>query len=248
MRLNQIRDNKGARHAPKRVGRGIGSGLGKTSGRGGKGQTARSGVALDGFEGGQTPLYRRLPKRGFHNIFRRRFQLLNLGRLQQAIDAAKLDPAATITADSLIGAGVIRRKLDGVRLLAEGEIKSAVTIEVMHASKAAIVAIEGAGGKVIVLEPPREEKPVETKGKGKGKGKGKDKAGAAAKGPAGEGKPAKEAKGDAKAEKPAKAEKAEKPKKAEKAAGEGAEGEKPAKPKKTKSADPAAAEKPSSEE
>jgi large subunit ribosomal protein L15 len=222
MRLNQIRDNKGARHAPKRVGRGIGSGLGKTSGRGGKGQTARSGVALNGFEGGQTPLYRRLPKRGFHNIFRRRFQLVNLGRLQQAIDATKLDPAATITADSLIGAGVIRRKLDGVRLLAEGEIKAAVTIEVMHASKAAIAAIEGAGGKVIVLEPPREEKPVEAKGKGKGKAE------AAAKAGAGEAKPAKEAK----AEKPAK------PKKAAsgEAKGEAAEGEKKSKPKKAKPA------------
>src|SRR5581483_10423550 len=131
MKLNEIRDNKGAHYRAKRVGRGIGSGKGKTSGRGGKGQTARSGVALNGFEGGQTPLHRRLPKRGFNNkIFRKDYKIVNLGRLQQAVDAGKL------------GAGV--------RLLAKGELKAALTIEVAGASQAAIAAVEAAGGKVVV--------------------------------------------------------------------------------------------------
>ena len=134
MKLNQIRDNRGARRPPKRLGRGIGSGLGKTSGRGGKGQTARSGVALNGFEGGQTPIYRRIPKRGFNNIFRREFQELNLGALQRAIDANKIAPGETITADGLVKAGVIRRAKDGVRLLGEGVLKTGVTIEVAGAA------------------------------------------------------------------------------------------------------------------
>lgn len=156
MKLNQIRDNRGARQAPKRLGRGIGSGLGKTSGRGGKGQTARSGVALNGFEGGQTPIYRRIPKRGFNNIFRREFQELNLGALQRAIDANKIAPEETITAAALVKAGVIRRAKDGVRLLGEGTLKTGVTIEVAGASKSAAAAVEKAGGKIIVINPVRE--------------------------------------------------------------------------------------------
>jgi len=181
MKLNQVRDNPGSRHAKKVLGRGIGSGLGKTSGRGGKGQTARTGVALAGFEGGQTPLHRRLPKRGFNNIFRRTYQIVNLGRIQQALDDKVLDQAATITADVLVASGVIRRKHDGVRLLAEGELTAGVTIEVSHASAAAIAAVEKAGGKVLVLPAPTPpgEKWKEKKGTAK-KGKG-GKAGAKAK-------------------------------------------------------------------
>lgn len=156
MKLNQIRDNRGARQAPKRLGRGIGSGLGKTSGRGGKGQTARSGVALNGFEGGQTPIYRRIPKRGFSNVFRREFQELNLGALQRAIDADKIAAGETITAASLVKAGVIRRAKDGLRLLGEGQLKAGITIEVAGASKSAVAAVEKAGGKIIVINPVRE--------------------------------------------------------------------------------------------
>jgi large subunit ribosomal protein L15 len=158
MKLNQIRDNPAARQAPKRVGRGIGSGLGKTSGRGGKGQTARSGVALNGFEGGQTPLHRRVPKRGFNNIFRRDFQELNLATLQKAIDDGKLGASDPITAKGLVTAGVIRRERDGLRLLGDGKdtFKAKVTIEVAGASKSAVEAIEKAGGKVVVLKDIRE--------------------------------------------------------------------------------------------
>src|SRR6202166_1386327 len=122
MRLNEIRDNKGAHYRAKRVGRGIGSGKGKTSGRGGKGQTARSGVALNGFEGGQTPLHRRLPKRGFNNkIFQRDFKVVNLGRLQQALDAGKLAAGETVDSRTLVTAGILRRTGDGFRLLAKGK-------------------------------------------------------------------------------------------------------------------------------
>jgi large subunit ribosomal protein L15 len=158
MKLNQIRDNRGARQTPKTVGRGIGSGLGKTSGRGGKGQTARSGVALNGFEGGQTPLHRRIPKRGFTNIFRREFQELNLASLQKAIDDGKLGASETITVKGLVTAGIIRRERDGLRLLGDGKdvFKAKVTIEVAGASKSAVEAIEKAGGKVIVLKDIRE--------------------------------------------------------------------------------------------
>ncbi|MBI3452072.1 MAG: 50S ribosomal protein L15 [Rhodospirillales bacterium] len=158
MKLNQIRDNRGARQAPKRLGRGIGSGLGKTSGRGGKGQTARSGVSLNGFEGGQTPIYRRLPKRGFNNIFRRTFQELNLEILQKAIDDKKIDAAGPITADGLVKAGVIRRAFDGVRLLGNGKdaFKAKIEIEVAGATKSAVAAIEKAGGKVSFIAPVRE--------------------------------------------------------------------------------------------
>lgn len=151
MKLNEIRDNPGAHYRAKRVGRGIGSGKGKTSGRGGKGQTARSGVALNGFEGGQTPLHRRLPKRGFNNkIFQKDFKVVNLGRLQQAFDAGKLKPEGTIDAAALVAGGVIRRSGDGVRLLNKGALRAAITIEVAGASKAAIAAVESAGGTVVV--------------------------------------------------------------------------------------------------
>ena len=204
MKLNEIRDNPGARQAPKRLGRGIGSGLGKTSGRGGKGQTARSGVALNGFEGGQTPLHRRLPKRGFSNVdFARRFQELNLGALQRAIDARKVDPAETITAAKLVAARVIRRARDGVRLLGDGEIKVKITIEVAGASKPAIAAVEKAGGTVVVQKLVREAvlKDIaakqERRAKRKAKSAPKPKAAAAAAEPAADkaaGKAAKTAK------------------------------------------------------
>jgi len=151
MKLNEIRDNPGAHYRAKRVGRGIGSGKGKTSGRGGKGQTARSGVAINGFEGGQTPLHRRLPKRGFNNkIFQKDYKVINLGRLQQALDAGKLSAEGAVDAKSLVAAGVLRRAGDGIRLLAKGELKVALTIEVAGASKAAIAAVEAAGGRVVL--------------------------------------------------------------------------------------------------
>jgi large subunit ribosomal protein L15 len=155
MKLNEIRDNKGAHYKYKRVGRGIGSGKGKTSGRGGKGQTARTGVALNGFEGGQTPLHRRMPKRGFsHKAFRLDYHIINLGRLQVALDAGKLKPDVTVDGAALVAAGVLRRVGDGVRLLAKGELKSPLTIEVAGASKAAIAAVEKLGGKVVVKAKP----------------------------------------------------------------------------------------------
>ena len=151
MKLNEIRDNPGAHYRAKRVGRGIGSGKGKTSARGGKGQTARSGVAINGFEGGQTPLHRRLPKRGFNNkIFREDFKVVNLGRLQAALDDGKLKADGTLDATALVASGLLRRPGDGVRLLAKGEIRTAITIEVAGASKAAVEAVEKAGGKVIL--------------------------------------------------------------------------------------------------
>jgi large subunit ribosomal protein L15 len=150
MKLNEIRDNPGAHYRAKRVGRGIGSGKGKTSGRGGKGQTARSGVALNGFEGGQTPLHRRLPKRGFNNIFRKEYTVVNLGLLQAALDAGKLQAEGAIDAKGLVAAGILRRSRDGVRLLAKGNLTAAITIEVAGASKSAIAAVEAAGGKVVL--------------------------------------------------------------------------------------------------
>jgi large subunit ribosomal protein L15 len=151
MKLNEISDNPGAHYRAKRVGRGIGSGKGKTSGRGGKGQTARSGVALHGFEGGQTPLHRRLPKRGFNNkIFRKDFKVVNLGRLQAALDTGKLSAEGTLNGAALVSSGVLRRLGDGIRLLAKGELRTAITIEVAGASKAAIAAVERAGGRVIL--------------------------------------------------------------------------------------------------
>jgi large subunit ribosomal protein L15 len=153
MKLNQLRDNQGARKARIRVGRGIGSGKGKTGGRGGKGQTARTGVALNGYEGGQMPLYRRLPKRGFNNVFRREYVAVNLGRVQAAIEAGKLDTGKTIDGKALQAAGVTARLKDGIALLAQGELKAKASFEVAHASKAAIAAVEKAGGKVVVTKP-----------------------------------------------------------------------------------------------
>src|SRR5262245_30845958 len=151
MNLNDIRDNPGAHYRAKRVGRGIGSGKGKTSGRGGKGQTARSGVAINGFEGGQTPLHRRLPKRGFNNkMFQKDYKVVNLGRLQQALDAGKLSADEAVDAKTLVAAGVLRRAGDGVRLLAKGELKVALTLQVAGASQAAIAAVEKVGGKVVL--------------------------------------------------------------------------------------------------
>jgi large subunit ribosomal protein L15 len=163
MKLNEIKDNPGAHYRAKRVGRGIGSGKGKTSARGGKGQTARSGVALNGFEGGQTPLHRRLPKRGFNNkIFRQDFNVVNLGRLQTALDDGKLEAEGTLDAAALVSSGILRRLGDGVRLLAKGELRAAITIEVAGASKAAIAAVEKAGGKVIFRAGrAKPEKPEE---------------------------------------------------------------------------------------
>jgi large subunit ribosomal protein L15 len=157
MKLSDLADNPGSRKKRMRLGRGIGSGKGKTSGRGGKGQTARSGVRIKGFEGGQMPLHRRLPKRGFNNIFRLDLVEVNLDRIQTAIDAKKLDAKATINGEALVKAGVLRRVRDGVRLLGRGEIKAKITVEVHGASKSAIEAVEKAGGSVKVLAPPRAE-------------------------------------------------------------------------------------------
>jgi len=151
MKLNEIRDNKGAHYRFKAIGRGIGSGKGKTSGRGGKGQSARSGYSINGFEGGQTPLHRRLPKRGFNRKFLQlSYNVVNLGRLQAALDAGTIQEGATLDGAALVAAGLMRRVGDGIRLLAKGEIKSPLTIEVAGASKAAIEAVEKAGGSVIV--------------------------------------------------------------------------------------------------
>lgn len=150
MKLNELRDNEGARPKFKRVGRGIGSGKGKTSGRGVKGQKARSGVSLNGFEGGQLPIYRRLPKRGFKNIFRLQYATINLSALEKAFEEGKLKDGEPVTEVSLRDAGIVRqgKKFVGVRLLGNGEIKRAVDISVSGASAAAIAAVEAAGGKV----------------------------------------------------------------------------------------------------
>ena len=156
MKLNEIKDNEGSSKDRIRVGRGIGSGKGKTGGRGVKGQKARSGVAINGFEGGQMPIYRRLPKRGFNNIFSSEFAEVSLGRVQAAIDAKKLDPKATIDAAALKAAGVIRRLKDGVRLLSGGELTSKVTFEVAGASKPALEKLEKAGSSVKLLSVAAE--------------------------------------------------------------------------------------------
>ena len=153
MKLTDLRDISGARKPGRRIGRGIGSGKGKTGGRGGKGQTARSGVAVKGFEGGQMPLHRRLPKRGFNNVFRKRYNEVSLARLQQAIDAGKLDPAATIDVEALVRVGVLRRPKDGVRLLGGGELRARINAAVAGASKSAVAAVEQAGGSVTILAP-----------------------------------------------------------------------------------------------
>src|SRR5688572_27284879 len=156
-RLNELRDNPGANKLRTRVGRGIGSGKGKTGGRGGKGQTARSGVSINGFEGGQMPLHMRMPKRGFNALNSKKHQWINLTTLQNAIDNKKIDAKSDITEDTLVEAGVLRRKKDGVRLLARGELKAKVNITVSGASAAAIAAVEKAGGKVTLLNPPAAE-------------------------------------------------------------------------------------------
>ena len=149
MKLNEIRDNPGAHLKSKRLGRGIGSGKGKTSGKGVKGQKAREGVSLNGFEGGQLPIYRRLPKRGFHNLFRKEYAPVNLGTIAKALESGKLAADAPITEETLKAAGLVRlAKVDGVRLLANGEIGRAITITVAGASAAAIAAVEQAGGTV----------------------------------------------------------------------------------------------------
>lgn len=155
-KLNDLRDNEGARYKFKRIGRGIGSGKGKTSGRGVKGQGSRTGVALMGFEGGQMPIYRRLPKRGFNPINAKEYAEVNLGRLQAAIDAGKINAGETITAETLAAAGLVGKIGDGVRLLARGELTAKVTIEVTGASAAAIAAVEKAGGSVKVAAEAAE--------------------------------------------------------------------------------------------
>ena len=152
MKLNEITDNPGSSKPRTRIGRGIGSGKGKTGGRGGKGQTARSGVRIKGFEGGQMPLHRRLPKRGFHNIFRLDFAEVNLDRLQAAIDAKTLDAKAVINAEALVKARVLRRAKDGVRLLGRGEIKAKLSLRIAGASKGAREAVEKAGGSIEIIE------------------------------------------------------------------------------------------------
>jgi large subunit ribosomal protein L15 len=158
MNINDLSDNQGARRPRKRVGRGPGSGLGKTGGRGVKGQKSRSGVAIKGFEGGQMPLYMRLPKRGFKKPNRVKFQELTLGRLQEAINAGKIN-AGSLTEEALVAAGVVRRKLDGVRLIASGEITANVSLEISCASAGAISAVEKAGGSVSVSIPLKVKTP-----------------------------------------------------------------------------------------
>jgi large subunit ribosomal protein L15 len=159
MKLNQLADRPGAKKSRTRIGRGIGSGKGKTGGRGGKGQTARSGVRIKGFEGGQMPLHRRLPKRGFRNTpFALKLNEVNLDRIQQAVDAGKLETGATVDVAAMVKAGVLRRARDGVRLLGMGELKAKLVFSVWGASKSAVAAVEKAGGSVTILAP---QKPAE---------------------------------------------------------------------------------------
>jgi len=150
MKLNELRDNDGATKSRKRVGRGPGSGKGKTAGRGIKGQKSRSGVAIGGYEGGQMPLYQRLPKRGFNKPNRKKFTVINLGLIQKFIDEKKLDGKAAITEDALVASGLVRRKKDGVRVMAKGDVTAKLTIEVTGASKAAVEAVEKAGGSLTI--------------------------------------------------------------------------------------------------
>ncbi|ANK83125.1 MAG: 50S ribosomal protein L15 [Rhizobiales bacterium NRL2] len=157
MRLNELNDNPGSRVDRKRVGRGIGSGRGKTASRGQKGQKARSGVAIKGFEGGQMPIYRRLPKRGFKNIFRKDYVAVNIGRVQQAVDDGRLDANEKVNGAALVAAGVISRARDGVRLLAKGELTAKLDFEIAGASAKAVEAVEGAGGSVALSDKPTEE-------------------------------------------------------------------------------------------
>jgi large subunit ribosomal protein L15 len=160
MKLNQLADNPGSAKKLMRVGRGVGSGKGKTGSRGVKGQKSRRGVSINGFEGGQMPLHMRMPKRGFNPPAQKRMTWINLASLQNAIDNKKIDAKAEITEDALVAAGVLRRKKDGVRLLARGELKSKLSITVSGASAAAVAAVEKAGGKVTLLNPPAADKPA----------------------------------------------------------------------------------------
>jgi large subunit ribosomal protein L15 len=152
MRLNEIKDNEGSKKTRVRIGRGIGSGVGKTGGRGGKGQTARSGVRIGGFEGGQMPLHRRLPKRGFNKWRPKDYNEINIGALQKAIDEKRLDGSRAITVASLVEAGVLRRAKDGLRLLGSGELKAKLALTVDHASASAVAAVEKAGGSIKLIE------------------------------------------------------------------------------------------------
>ena len=186
MKLNELSDNKAARKDRTRVGRGPGSGKGRTAGRGMKGQKSRSGVSIKGFEGGQMPLYRRMPKRGFKNPFRKEFAVVNLGRLQQALDDKKLDAGKPVDTAALTAAGLVGRRVgNGVRLLAKGELKTKITIHVAGASKAAIAAVEKAGGNIVLPEPPAPKTGKKAaRGKGKEKAKSKDEPTPAAEAPA----------------------------------------------------------------
>ena len=176
MKLNELNDNAGARKGRMRVGRGIGSGKGKTAGRGQKGAKARSGVSINGFEGGQMPLHMRLPKRGFNNIFAKDYAIVNLGAIQKAVDAKKLDAKGTIDHAALKAAGLARGGKDGVRLLGKGELKTKLSFTVAGASKGAIEAVEKAGGKVEVIEVvSAADKAAAKKGKG-APSKGREKA------------------------------------------------------------------------
>ncbi len=164
MKLHELRDNPGATRKPKRVGRGPGSGVGKTAGRGIKGQKSRSGVAINAFEGGQMPLYQRLPKRGFNNVNRKEYAVVNLDRIEKFVEAGKIDPSQPVDEDALVASGLVRRKRDGVRLLGRGEAKSKLTLKVTGASRAAVAAVEAAGGSVEVTTPARsavDEAPAE---------------------------------------------------------------------------------------
>jgi len=193
MKLNQIADKPGARKKRMRIGRGIGSGMGKTGGRGGKGQTARTGVRIKGFEGGQMPLHRRLPKRGFRNTpFALKLNEINLGKVQAAIDAGLIDAKAPVDVAVMVKAGLVRREKGGVKLLGDGELKSKIEFSVWRASKSAIAAVEKAGGTVKILAPAKEEH-AEPKGKNKRKALEAAKGGDKPKG----GKPKAEAEGEA---------------------------------------------------
>jgi large subunit ribosomal protein L15 len=180
MRLNELKDNPGSRKFRLRIGRGIGSGIGKTGGRGGKGQTARSGARLGGFEGGQMPLHRRLPKRGFNKRNRKEWNEVSPGRLQAAVDVGRLDAAAPVDVAALVAAGVVRRPLDGVRLLAGGELKVGLKLTVDHVTPGARAAVEQAGGSVTLIErkvlPADESKRAKTAKKKAATGKQKTKA------------------------------------------------------------------------
>ena len=157
MKLHELRDNDGASKPRKRVGRGPGSGMGKTGGRGIKGQKSRSGVAINGYEGGQMPLYQRLPKRGFSKPNRKEFAVVNLGLIQKFVDAGKLDAKSAITEDALVASGLVRRKLDGIRVLAKGDVSAKLTLEVTGASKSAVAAVEKAGGSITLAKAAAAE-------------------------------------------------------------------------------------------